>query len=109
MPKIKLTLMNGQIVKQRPLSCPAQYGMCAQQHGGVGQQGHVPRQSQAIQKGCLQSQLVFLISLRRFDPWTDLLEQPLDWQTGQWQQAEEGFMLTGPKGELTWQAEASQH
>ena len=51
-----------------------QQRVSAQQHYGVGQKAHDPRQLQAIEEDLAQAQLVFLIRLSGFDPGPHLLE-----------------------------------
>jgi hypothetical protein len=69
-----------------------QESMSAQQHSRVGQQGHAPRQTQAVEEYLAQAQLVLLIGLRRLNPGAHLLDQPLGGQAGQGQQSQESFM-----------------
>src|ERR1700683_3517361 len=100
--KIELTLVSQQVTEQRPLGRGIDHCVDAQEHCGIGQQSHAPSQAQAIEKGSVQTQLVFLIRLRRFNPATDLCQQFLRRQTGQRQQTEQSFVLTGCKRKLAW-------
>ena len=81
----------------------------AQQHRGVGEEAHDPRQLQAIEKDLAQAQLVFLIRLRRFDPRADLLQQALRGLRVQRQQPQQRFVRGGGVGELAREAEFEQH
>ena len=88
------------------LATPAAEGCAAtqraQQHGGIGQQTHLPGQPQTVQEHLAQPQLVFLKGLCGFNPRTDLPQQSLGWGGAQRQQAQQRLRLTGSVGKLPW-------
>ena len=73
------------------------YGSGSKQCNGVGQQAHDPSQAQTIQEKLAQSELVFVIGLRGFDPRTCLSQQLLRNPGTQWNRAEHNFVIARMK------------
>jgi hypothetical protein len=97
----KLQLTRHQTGQQRGVRWLVEPSHCAQQYGAVGPQAHLPRQPQAVEEHLAQAQLIFLEGLRRFDPGSNLLQQPLRHAAAQRQQSKERFVLSGRKAEMT--------
>jgi hypothetical protein len=99
--EIQPGLLRRQFVQQGALGgwC-VEHGVRSQQHHGVGQQRHAPREPQAVEKHLPQSQLVFLVRLGGLDPRTDLLQQTLGGSRVEGQQSQQYFVNAGRVGEL---------
>jgi hypothetical protein len=99
--KIQLALLPRQLAQQSALRWGGvQQRVRPQQHGGVSQQRHAPSQSQAVEKHRAQSELIFLVRLRWFNPRTDLLQQAAGGQRVERQQSQQGFVSCGRIGKL---------
>ncbi len=100
--KIQFSLFRSQFAQQCAFNCRStQQRVRAQQHGGIGQQRHAPRQPQTIEKHLSQSELVFLVRLSGFNPRSDLLQQSLSGPRVQGQQSKQGFMSGRCVGKLS--------
>ena len=100
--KIQFSLFRSQSAQQCAFKGRSmQQRVGAQQHGGIGQQRHAPRQPQTIEKHLSQSELVFLVRLSGFNPRSDLLQQSLSGPRVQGQQSEQGFMSGRCVGKLS--------
>ena len=75
--EVQAQLLRAQFVERINPWGMSQQRVGAQQHCGIREEAHDPRQVQAIEKDLAQAQLVFLIRLSGFDPGPHLLEQSL--------------------------------
>ena len=100
--KIQDGLLGQQFLQQLSSARDGQQRRGAQQHDGIRQEAHAPRQPETIQEHLAQAQLVLLEGLRGFNPRADLLQESAGRLSAQGQQAQQRLMLARGVSKLPW-------
>jgi len=100
--KIHHGLLGQQFLQQLSSAWGGQQRRGAQQHDGIRQETHAPRQPQTIQEHLAQAQLVLLEGLGGFNPRADLLQESAGRLRAQGEQAQQRLMLARGVSKLPW-------